>query len=134
VLALAAVTVIPWVPASPPPPVVPPVARPCRLAQLRVSGADQREGVFFNGATGSLVGWVSYRNEGRACSMLGRPRVRLVGGPFATVRQRQKPLQLVAFSPDVLPPPFSMRALPHANGDRADLVEQLVRVAAPECG
>jgi hypothetical protein len=115
VLALAAVTVIPWVPASPPPPVVPPVARPCRLAQLRVSGADQREGVFFNGATGSLVGWVSYRNEGRACSMLGRPRVRLVGGPFATVRQRQKPLQLVAFSPDVLPPPFSTRALPHAR-------------------
>jgi hypothetical protein len=94
---------------------VPPVARPCRLAQLHVGGADQREGVFFNGATGSLVGWVSYRNDGRACSLLGWPRVRLVGGPSATVPQLQKPLQLVASSPDVLPPKFSTRALPYAR-------------------
>jgi hypothetical protein len=115
VLALAAVTVIPWVPASPPPPVVPPVARRCRLAQLHVGGADRRAGVFFNGATGSLVGWVTYHNDGRTCSLLGRPGVRLVGGPSATVHQLQKPLQLVAFSPDVLPPPFSTRALPHAR-------------------
>ena len=96
-------------------PVVPPVARPCRLAQLHVAGADRREGVFFNGATGSLVGSVSYRNDGRACSLLGRPRVRLVGGPSATVRQLQKPLQLAAFAADVLPPPFSTRALPHGR-------------------
>src|SRR6266576_2166084 len=114
-LALAAVTVIPWVPASPPSPVVPAVAQPCRLAQLHVAGADPRAGVFFNGATGSLVGWVTYRNDGRACSLLGRPRVRMVGGPSAATPQRQKPLQLVAFSPDVLPPAFSTRALPHAR-------------------
>ena len=70
-LALAAVTVIPWVPASPPTPVVPAVARPCRLAQLHVAGADRVEGVFFNGATGSLVGQVTFRNVGHACSLLG---------------------------------------------------------------
>lgn len=114
-LALAAVTVIPWIPASPPPPVVPPVARPCRLAQLHVAGADRREGVFFNGATGSLVGTVSFRNDGRTCSLLGKPGVRLVGGPSATVPQLQKPLQLTTFAPDVLPPPFSTRALPQGR-------------------
>lgn len=114
-LALAAVTVIPWIPASPPPPVVPPVARPCRLAQLHVAGADRREGVFFNGATGSLVGSVTFRNDGRACSLLGKPGVRLVGGPSAAEPQLQKPLQLTAFAPDVLPPPFSTRALPHGR-------------------
>jgi hypothetical protein len=115
VLALAAVTVIPWIPASPPPPVVPPVARPCGLAQLHVAGADPREGVFFNGATGSLVGSVTFRNDGLACSLLGKPGVRLVGGPSATVPQLQKPLQLTAFAPDVLRPPFSTRALPHGR-------------------
>jgi Protein of unknown function (DUF4232) len=68
---------------------VPPVAPPCRLSQLQVGTVDPHLGVFFNGATGSLVGWVSFANEGAACSLLGRPRVRLVGGPSPAVKQRE---------------------------------------------
>ena len=120
-LALAAVTVIPWVPASPPAPVAPPVARPCRLAQLHVGGADPLKGVFFNGATGSLVGRVTFRNMGRVCSLLGRPRVRFVGGPSATVRQLQKRLRGDAPALDVLPPPFSVRALPHGRSASVEI-------------
>ena len=107
-LALAAVTIVPWIPATPSAPVVPPVAPPCRLAQLRVGGADPRAGVFFNGAGGSLVGSVSFRNTGPPCSLLGRPRVRLL----ARARQLEKPLAHEGRAPDVLPPPFSVRALP----------------------
>ena len=69
-----------------------PAVPPCRLAQLHVSTVDPHLGVFFNGATGSLVGWVSFTNEGAACSLLGRPRVRLVGGPAAQVKQRETAL------------------------------------------
>jgi len=112
VLALAAVTVIPWVPASPPTPVLAPVAPPCRLSQLHVDGADRKAGVFANGATGSLVGWVTFRNDGRTCSLMGRPRVRFLG---AAERQVQRPLPEETPAPDVLPPPFSVRALPHAR-------------------
>jgi hypothetical protein len=68
---------------------VPPVAPPCRISQLHVGTVDPHRGVFFNGATGSLVDWVSFTNEGASCSLLGRPRVRLVGGPSAAVKQRE---------------------------------------------
>jgi hypothetical protein len=121
VLALAAVTVIPWVPASPPRPTLPPVARPCRLSQLHVAGADPKAGVFDNGAGGSVVGWVSFRNDGGACSLLGRPRVLLVGGASSGVRQVQKRLRGETNAADVLPPPFSVRALPHARTARVQI-------------
>jgi len=68
-------------------------------------------GVFFNGASGSLVGAVTFRNVGAPCSLLGRPRVRLFGGGAAGVRQRQVVLPLLGRAADVLPPPFSIRAL-----------------------
>jgi hypothetical protein len=45
VLALAAVAVIPWLPASPPVPAQPAVASACRLGQLHVGGADPKSGV-----------------------------------------------------------------------------------------
>ena len=93
----------------------PAVASPCRLGQLHVGGADPKSGVFDNGATGSLVGWVSFRNDGRACSLLGVPRVRLVGADSGAVHQVQKPLQGEAPAPDALPPPFSVRALPQGR-------------------
>jgi hypothetical protein len=60
-------------------PALPP-APPCRLSHLDVATVDPHRGVFFNGATGSLVGWVSFTNEGAPCSLLGRPRVVLFGG------------------------------------------------------
>lgn len=84
-----------------------PPAPPCRLAQLHVATVDPHLGVFFNGATGSLVGWVSFTNEGAPCSLLGRPRVRLVGGPAAKVKQRQ-----TAFTGDTAGP---VRRLPHGR-------------------
>ena len=67
---------------------VPPTP-PCRLSQLHDSTVAAGPGVFFNGATGSLVGWVGFTNERAACSLLGRPRVRLFGGPAARVTQRE---------------------------------------------
>jgi hypothetical protein len=69
-----------------------PPAAPCRISQLHVSTVDPHLGVFFNGATGSLVGWVSFTNEGAPCSLLGRPRVRLVGRPAREVKQRETAL------------------------------------------
>lgn len=103
--------VVPWIPASPPPFVAPAVAAPCRLANLVVGGADPRMGVFDNGATGSLTGGVTFRNVGGPCSLLGRPTVRLLGGPAANVQLKQEPFQEGAPAPDVTPR-FSVRALP----------------------
>jgi hypothetical protein len=111
VLAVAVAGVIPWIPTAPPPRRVPPLAPACQLAHLRVSSADPRVGVFFNGATGSLVGAITFRNVGASCSPLGRPRVRLVGGGAAQVRQRQTVLPRLGRAADVLPLPFSTRAL-----------------------
>ena len=75
--ALAGVGVIPWIPASPPAPRVPPLAPPCRAAELQIHPADPRGAVFDNGATGWLTGALVFRNEGRLCSLVGQPRVRL---------------------------------------------------------
>jgi hypothetical protein len=86
---------------------VPPVAPPCRLSQLHVGTVDPHLGVFFNGATGSLVGWAGFTNEGAPCSLLGRPRVRLVGGPAAAVKQRE-----TTFTGD---PHATVRMLPHGH-------------------
>jgi hypothetical protein len=92
---------------------VPPLAPPCRLAQLQVSGGDPRLGVFFNSATGSLVGGITVRNHGAPCSLTGRPHVRLVGGGAAAVAQAQTVFRAQARAPDLLPPSFWVRALPH---------------------
>jgi hypothetical protein len=94
---------------------VPPVAPPCRLSQLHVGTVDPHLGVFFNGATGSLVGWVSFANEGAPCSLLGRPRVRLVGGPAANVKQREGPLRGESPAPGSPRPAYSARSVPHGR-------------------
>jgi hypothetical protein len=92
-----------------------PPAPPCRISQLHVSTLAPRLGVFFNGATGSLVGWVSFTNEGAACSLLGRPRVRLVGGPAARVKQREEPLRGENPAPGSPRPAYSARSVPHGR-------------------
>jgi hypothetical protein len=63
------------------------------ISDLRVGGSSSTAGVFFNGATGSLVGRVTFRNLGATCALSGRPRVRFAGGAAAHVRQQQLPLR-----------------------------------------
>ncbi|HEY5057603.1 MAG TPA: DUF4232 domain-containing protein [Gaiellaceae bacterium] len=94
---------------------LPPVAPACRLSQLRVGGDLPGLGVFFNGATGSLVGLVTFRNEGATCSLLGRPRVRLVGGIASSIREREAVLTGEQAAPGGPAPAFSVRALPHGR-------------------
>ena len=93
----------------------PPVAPVCRLAQLHVGGDLPGLGVFFNGATGSLVGLVTFRNDGAPCSLIGRPKVHFVGGPAASVRQRETALTGDKAPPPGPKPPFSVRAVPHGR-------------------
>lgn len=112
--------VVPWIPASPPPFVVPAVAPACRLANLRVGGVDPRAGIFDNGASGALTGGVVLTNAGPPCSLLGRPAVRLVGGPVARVRLKQTAFDPGAPPLDVLPA-FSVRALPTGSAAYATL-------------
>ena len=50
---------------------------------------------------------MSFTNEGAPCSLLGRPRVRLVGGPSAAVKQRE-----TTFTGDKHAP---VRVLPHGH-------------------
>ncbi|MGZ4397334.1 MAG: DUF4232 domain-containing protein [Gaiellaceae bacterium] len=120
-VALAAAGVIPWTPASPPRPRTPALAPACRLEQLQVSGADRRRGVFFNGATGSLVGAVRFRNRGAPCSLVGRPRVHFLGGGATSARIRQVSLPPDRPAADVLPPPFSVRALPRGRSAAVEI-------------
>jgi hypothetical protein len=103
--------VVPWIPASPPALVRPALAPPCRLAHLRL--ADPR-GVFDNGLAGSgYAGSIIFRNDGSPCSLVGQPRLRFVGGPAARVHQVETELSKdIQPTPDVLPAPFSIRALP----------------------
>jgi hypothetical protein len=92
-----------------------PPAPPCLLSQLRVATVDPGLGVFFHGATDSLVGWLSFPNLGAPCSLLGRPRVRFVGGPAATVRQRETPLTGENPAPGSPRPPYSTRSVRHGR-------------------
>jgi hypothetical protein len=103
--------VVPWIPASPPALVAPATAAPCRLAHLRFTGP---RGVFDNGLAGSgYAGSIIFRNDGPACSLVGQPRLRFVGGPAARVHQVEAGLTKdIQPTPDFLPAPFSVRALP----------------------
>src|SRR5262249_35839586 len=75
---------IPWLPTRPPRVAEPALAPPCREDVLRGK-------LFLQGATGSLVGGVTVRNVGRvACSVLGRPHARLVGGNAGETMWRAK--------------------------------------------
>jgi Domain of unknown function (DUF4232) len=69
--------VIPWIPAvppAPPAPPAPPIAPACRASHLAVQLGLQ-------GATGSSVGGILFRNSGaRPCSLLGTVRVSLADG------------------------------------------------------
>jgi hypothetical protein len=61
---------------------------PCGISQFHVGDAASVKSVFYNGATGSLSGTVTFRNLGATCG-LRDPRVRFTGGPAAHVPQRQ---------------------------------------------
>src|SRR5712692_1395503 len=124
VVALAGVGVIPWIPASPPGPRVPPLAPPCRAAELKIHAADPAGLFFDNGATGWLTGALLFRNEGRPCSLVGQPRVRFVGGGAHEVGQSVARLSAnhdPARPPDALPLPFSTRALPRGSAASVEL-------------
>ena len=76
---------IPWLPTRPPTVVEPPIASPCRVADLYAELRVQ-------GALGSLIGGVFVRNVGEApCSLSGRPSVRFEGGPAAETDLRLTP-------------------------------------------
>src|SRR6266508_214307 len=66
--------VIPWLPRRPHVEAPPPMAPPCR-------GADLRGTLTLQGGVGKLVGGAQLRNVGsRPCSLRGRPRLRFAGG------------------------------------------------------
>ena len=76
---------IPWLPTRPPTIVEPPIASPCRAADLHAELRVQ-------GAIGSLIGGVFVRNVGRApCSLSGRPSARFEGGSAAETALRLIP-------------------------------------------
>jgi hypothetical protein len=76
---------IPWLPTRPPTIVEPPIASPCRAADLHAELRVQ-------GALGSLIGGVFVRNVGEApCSLSGRPFARFEGGPAAETDLRLVP-------------------------------------------
>lgn len=81
----------------------PPLAAPCRAADLRAQ-------LVLQGATGSLVGGVELTNVGpAACALVGRPRVAFAG---ATSRYRVVPIPRQRVPDDVLADPVgSLRAL-----------------------
>lgn len=130
---------IPWLPTIPLRPVVP-LAPPCRVTQLRVAPQVPRLGVFFGGETGSLAGWIIFRNTGRPCSLVGRPHIELLSRGNPLPRQTEAP-EAEGTAPDVLPPPFSTRALPRGRSAQVATVwsegcrsADAVRVTLPDGG
>jgi hypothetical protein len=106
-LAAAGPTVVPWLPLRPAKaPANPPPAPPCRAGDLRTR-------LFLQGATGSLVGGVDFRNAGpSSCSLVGHPTVSLVGAAAAQEKWHAHLLAASPAPPDVLAdPPGSLRAL-----------------------
>lgn len=99
--------VVPWIPKSPPALVRPALAPACKAPDLRVGRAP----VFTEGLPGGgFAGSVLVRNAGRPCSLVGKPRLGFTGGGAQVVQQ---PLTGgIAPAADLLPPPFSMRAVP----------------------
>jgi hypothetical protein len=101
--------VVPWIPKSPPALVQPARAPACKAADLRAGDAP----IFTNGFPGgALGGSVLVRNAGPRCSLLGEPKLGFAGAP-ADLRLTQKALTHdIAPPADLLPPAFSMRAVP----------------------
>lgn len=99
--------VVPWIPKSPPALVRPALAPACKAANLRAGDAP----IFTNGIPGGgYAGSVLVRNAGPPCSLVGTPRIGFTGG---AVQVSQKPLTRdIAPAADLLPPTFSMRAVP----------------------
>lgn len=99
--------VIPWLDQHPPKASAhPPLAPPCRAADLRPQ-------LYLQGATGSLVGGVDLRNVGRApCAVLGWPRVSFTGAAAASTQWQVRKLAASPVPLDVLADtPGSLRAL-----------------------
>jgi hypothetical protein len=107
-LLTALTAVVPWIPAVPPPTPHPPLAQSCRLSQLRVHPFREM------GATGWLVGGVTIRNDGPACSLLGRPRLVVTFNGRRITASPLRPGHIASqdLSPDGLPPTYSLRAVP----------------------
>ena len=99
--------VVPWLGLRPPVAAAhPPLAPPCRAGRLRAS-------IFLQGATGSLVGGIDLTNSGaNACSLVGRPAVRLIGTAARRTRWRVRRVSPPTTQLDLLSdPPGSLRAL-----------------------
>jgi hypothetical protein len=116
--AVFGVAVVPWIAAGPQTPEPPPIERPCQASALRIQRPPAPYG-FLQGATGSLLGFVTFRNVGPPCSLLGRPRVRLVGNGAEHVPQHDVPVPAQKPDPGDPPATISVRALPHGAKARA---------------
>ena len=99
--------VVPWLNERPAKPFAnPPLAPPCQAHDLRAS-------LFLQGATGSLVGGVTFLNAGpAACSLVGRPSFSFSGAAAAAEHWQVEKLASSPTPDDVLAdPPGSLRAL-----------------------
>lgn len=100
--------VIPWIPERPQTRVAPPppLAPPCRAAQLRSR-------LLLQGAGGALVGGVLLTNVARApCSLLGRPAVRFGGAAALATSWQVVPRRAPPAAPEAIRAPLSsLRAL-----------------------
>jgi hypothetical protein len=104
--------VVPWIAKAPPALVQPALAPACKADELRVSHAP----IFTNGLPGGgFAGSVVVRNAGRPCSLLGRPQVAFTGGPPGMHVTQQSLTSDIAPAADLLPPAFSMRAVPRGE-------------------
>jgi hypothetical protein len=110
--AVFGLAVVPWVAAGPRVPQPPPIARPCQASALRILRPPPPHSIL-QGATGSLLGFVTFRNFGPTCSLLGRPRVRLVGNGAERVPQHNIRVGARKVYPGEMPAIVSVRALPH---------------------
>src|SRR5258708_24107000 len=98
--------VVPWLNERPAKPFAnPPLAPPCQAHDLRAS-------LFLQGATGSLVGGVTFLNAGpAACSLVGRPSFSFSGAAAAAEHWQVEKLASTPTPDDVLPePPAPLRA------------------------
>jgi hypothetical protein len=84
---------------------------PCLISHLRLTAQNPRLGVFYDGETGSLAGWITFRNTGATCALTGRPRLQILRGS-APVRERVAVLPGEGPSSTTPRPSYSPAALP----------------------
>jgi hypothetical protein len=94
---------------------------PCSISQLRVTAQNPRLGVFYDGETGALAGWIVFRNTGATCALLGRPRLQLLRGT-APVRERVRLLPGEGPSSTSPRPTYSTAALPPGRSATVEVV------------